>query len=59
MRFKVEKKKNDKVMLETKVIVDNETGVQYLFVESGYAGGMTVLVDREGKPLLKKHYRDD
>lgn len=36
------------------IFVDTETSVQYLFAQSGYAGGMTVLVDQEGKPLLYK-----
>lgn len=40
----------------TKVITDTETGVQYLFAAWGNAGGMTVLVDRDGKPLLDKRY---
>lgn len=31
--------------------VDRETGVQYLCHFNGYAGGMTVLVDGEGRPL--------
>ncbi len=35
-----------------KIIVDTETGVQYLAMTEGYAGGMTVLLDRDGKPLL-------
>jgi hypothetical protein len=34
------------------VYVDKQTGVNYLFSGSGYAGGMTVLVDREGKPII-------
>ena len=34
--------------------VDTETSVQYLFRLSGYGGGLTVLVDQEGKPLLYK-----
>ena len=34
------------------VWVDRETGVQYLCPADGYAGGLTVLVDAEGKPLL-------
>ena len=34
------------------VLVDTQTGVQYLYHASGYSGGMTVLVDAEGKPLL-------
>ena len=32
--------------------VDKETGVNYVFHASGYAGGMTVLLDREGKPIV-------
>ncbi len=32
--------------------VDRRTGVNYLFTFSGYAGGLTVLVDREGKPIV-------
>ena len=35
-----------------KVLLDTATGVQYLFVEDGYAGGLCPLLDREGKPLL-------
>ncbi len=33
-----------------KVMVDKETGMQYLFAQEGYAGGLTVLLDAEGKP---------
>ena len=36
------------------VIIDNETGVQYLYASRGYGGGITVLVDETGKPLVKK-----
>ena len=32
--------------------VDKETGVQYLYRQSGYAGGMTVLLDKDGKPIV-------
>ena len=32
--------------------VDRKTGVKYLFHASGYAGGLTVLLDREGKPII-------
>ena len=31
--------------------VDKETGIQYLFHASGYAGGLTPLLDRDGKPI--------
>ncbi|MBQ5816365.1 MAG: xylan 1,4-beta-xylosidase [Oscillospiraceae bacterium] len=32
--------------------VDKETGVNYLYRQSGYSGGMTVLLDRDGKPVI-------
>ena len=32
--------------------VDRKTGVNYLFSSSGNAGGLCVLVDREGKPIV-------
>ena len=32
--------------------VDKETGVNYVFAFSGYAGGLTVLLDKEGKPVV-------
>ncbi|MBR5881679.1 MAG: xylan 1,4-beta-xylosidase [Clostridia bacterium] len=32
--------------------VDKQTGVNYLFYASGYAGGLTVLLDKEGKPVI-------
>ena len=34
------------------VYVDRKTGVNYLFTQSGYAGGLCVLVDRDGKPIV-------
>lgn len=39
--------------------VDKETGVNYLFRQSGYAGGLTVLLDREGKPVITTVQKDD
>lgn len=32
--------------------VDKETGVNYLYCQSGYGGGMTVLIDKDGKPVI-------
>ncbi len=36
----------------TKILVDRETGVNYLYHASGYSGGLTVLVDGGGKPIV-------
>ena len=35
-----------------KIFYDEETKVQYLFIDGYKAGGLTVLLDAEGKPLL-------
>lgn len=40
----------------SEIWVDRETGVQYFYHASGYSGGLTPLLDREGRPLL---YRGD
>ena len=32
--------------------VDRETGVNYIFHQSGYAGGLTPLLDREGNVVV-------
>ena len=34
------------------VLVDTETGVNYLWIESGHAGGLTPLLDADGKPVV-------
>ena len=61
------KKGNDrfvKVLDESGIITCNEiwadtqTGVQYLYHASGNSGGLTVLVDSEGKPLLYRRAPD-
>ena len=36
----------------SEIWVDTMTGVNYFFHASGYAGGLTVLLDREGKPVI-------
>ena len=41
------------------ILVDKVTGVNYLFVSSGYAGGLTPLLDREGKPIITSVPRDE
>jgi hypothetical protein len=36
----------------TEIWVDRETGVNYVFHCAGNAGGLTPLLDREGKPVI-------
>ena len=52
--------KNDKRFLkvysesmgENQIIVDSLTGVNYFYHNSGYGGGLTVLLDKDGKPIV-------
>lgn len=37
-----------------RVIVDKKTGVNYLYVSNGSSGGLTVLLDSQGKPIITK-----
>ena len=37
--------------------VDRETGIQYLYHSGGYSGGLTPLLDKEGKPLIHDPYQ--
>ena len=34
--------------------VDMKTGVNYLFTQSGYAGGLTPLLGADGKPVISR-----
>ena len=36
------------------IVVDKETGVNYLAWKSGYAGGITPLLDENGKVIITK-----
>lgn len=36
------------------ILVDRETGVNYIFVQTGYAGGLTPLLDADGKPVVTR-----
>ena len=39
-------------MTITEIWVDRYTGVNYLYHEDGYSGGLTPLLDRDGKPVV-------
>ena len=39
-------------MGENQIFVDSVTGVNYFYHNSGYSGGLTVLVDKDGKPIV-------
>ncbi len=43
--------------LDVRYLVDKETGVHYLYVWAGYGGGLTPLLDKDGKPVVNTNYR--
>ena len=53
-RFDIQDKENHGLMTEAVVIVDKETGVNYLFVHRGYGAGLTPLLDKDGNVLVTK-----
>jgi hypothetical protein len=55
-RFVVQEKEGSEIssLGQAQVIVDKQTGVNYLWVKTGYAGGLTPLLDEEGKPIITK-----
>ena len=53
-RFEIKDREHLGVMTNAQVIIDKETGVNYLFVHWGYGGGLTPLLDENGKPIVTK-----
>lgn len=43
----------------TSIWVDKETGINYLFHSSGYAGGLTPLLNRDGTPVITTVFEDE
>ena len=55
MQFDEKPTRNDRFSCTSRealqaIITDNETGVKYLFVKFGYAGGLTPLLNADGTP---------
>lgn len=40
------------IISSVQILVDTVTGVNYLFSTSGHCGGLTVLLDQDGKPVI-------
>lgn len=40
------------VMTVMEIWVDSETGINYLYHKDGYGGGLTPLLDRDGRPVI-------
>lgn len=51
-RFQIiQQQGNGLTSLQCTVLLDSVTGVQYLFVQGGYAGGLCPLVNKDGGPV--------
>lgn len=53
-RFDIKEKIDVSFLTDAMVIVDKETGVNYLYVCRGYGGGLTPLLNADGKPIVTK-----
>ena len=53
-RFDIKEREGVSFATDAIVIVDKETGVNYLYVHHGYGGGLTPLIDADGKPVVTK-----
>ncbi len=42
----------DGTLSTTEIWVDTVTGVNYLYHSAGYGAGLTVLLDRDGRPVI-------
>ena len=51
-RFDIKEREGVSFATDAIVIVDKETGVNYLYVHRGYGGGLTPLIDADGKPIV-------
>ena len=51
-RFEIVQKNGNDFATTEMILVDKVTGVNYLFVKNGYGGGLTPLLDRDGKPIV-------
>ena len=50
-RFKILHKESVS-MIAFSIFQDTETGVNYIYTDSGVGGGLTALLDKDGKPVV-------
>lgn len=42
------------MLTEKTIFVDKETGVNYFYIANGIGGGLTPLLDSDGKPVVTR-----
>ena len=58
-RFEIVHTESKMTGLSYRVLLDTITGVQYLFVHDGYAGGLTPLLGADGQPLIRSALEEE
>jgi len=53
-RFEVVFNEGSTLSTQETILVDRETGVAYLFVQTASGAGLTPLLDADGKPYIAK-----
>ena len=53
-RFELIEREGRGLAVHIRIIVDTETGVNYLYVQDGYGGGLTPLLDAKGNPIVSR-----
>lgn len=48
----IKKYSQDGFSQNIEIWVDKETGVNYIYFHAGYSGGLTPLLDKDGKPVV-------
>ena len=51
-RFILKSQERIATLMYANVLVDSETGINYLYVNYGSSGGLTPLLDADGKPVI-------
>jgi hypothetical protein len=54
-RFTIVYKQGNDLSYHMAILVDRETGVNYLFTKSGNGAGLTPLLDTFGNPVVSKN----
>ena len=57
-RFQIVLEEKHTMTSLNRILRDKETGVLYLYHAWGYGGGLTPLLDHDGKPLTEKQERE-
>ncbi|MDR0885546.1 MAG: DUF6440 family protein [Clostridiales Family XIII bacterium] len=53
-RFDIQERDSVAIGTTTIILIDKETGVNYLMVQSGYGAGLTPLLDENGNVVVTK-----